>query len=214
MQIYCTVLLESYLNVDWRLCRGCCVMTLALWSRGHPTRHKTKPLFWSSSMADIVPLCPRSSGPLCFIYNVLSPRILHYPDPPRVSPAFIGLSPLSLSAIAVSIGICAQRARRQSRPPSEKIPANGSGSLIYMETGRANRESAHERILTPLSNGCERYGVLGSAYNQHNIEGALILILYFEVVQIRISWTFRIDRIFPPSRLVENNSRVKCRRER
>lgn len=152
---------------------------------------------------------------VCFIYNALSPRILHYPDPPRVSPAFIGLPPLSLSATAVPDGICAQRARRQSRPPSEKIPANRRGSLIYIETGRANRESAHERILTPLSNGCERYGVLGSAYHQHNIEGALILIPYFEVVQIRISWTFRIDRIFPPpSRLVENNSRVKCRRER
>lgn len=42
------------------------------------------------------------SGPLCFIYNILSlSLILHYPDPPRVGPAFIGLSPLSLSAIAV-----------------------------------------------------------------------------------------------------------------
>lgn len=136
-------------------------MPLALWSRTQPTRRKTKLLFCSSSMADIVPLCSRSSGPLCFIYNVLAPRILHYPDPPRASAASIGPSPLSLSAIAASDGICAQRARRQSRPPSEKIPANGSGSLIYIETGRANRESAHERILTPLSNGCERYGVLG-----------------------------------------------------
>lgn len=41
---------------------------------------------------------------LCvFIYNILSfsSLILHYPDPPRVGPAFIGLSPLSLSATAV-----------------------------------------------------------------------------------------------------------------
>lgn len=53
-------------------------------------------------MADIVPLCPFFSGPLCFIYNILSlSLILHYPDPPRVGPAFIGLSPLSLSAIDV-----------------------------------------------------------------------------------------------------------------
>lgn len=36
--------------------------------------------------------CAHFSGPLCFIYNVS--LILHFPDPPRVGPAFIGLSPL------------------------------------------------------------------------------------------------------------------------
>lgn len=30
---------------------------------------------------------------------------------------------------------------------------------------------------------------MGSAYNQHNIEGAQILILYSAVVEIRLSWT-------------------------
>ena len=51
-----------------------------------------------------------------------------------------------------------------------------------METESANHKSASDRILTPLPNGGGKYRVLGSAYNQHIIEGAQILILYFEVV--------------------------------
>lgn len=47
--------------------------------------------------------CARSSGPLCFIYNNIS-HVLHYPDPPRAGPAFIGLPPLSLSAAAARGG--------------------------------------------------------------------------------------------------------------
>lgn len=76
------------------------------------------------------------------------------------------------------------------------MSTNDSPADIYIETERTNQESAHERILTPLSNGCGRYRVLGSAYNQHIIEGAQILIPYFEVVVIRLSWTFSLAQIF------------------
>lgn len=76
------------------------------------------------------------------------------------------------------------------------MSTNDSPADIYIETEWTNQESAHERILTPLSNGCGRYRVLGSAYNQHIIEGAQILILYFEVVEIRLSWTFSFALIF------------------
>lgn len=39
---------------------------------------------------------------LCVLFTTFSlALILHYPDPPRDGPAFIGLSPLSLSASAV-----------------------------------------------------------------------------------------------------------------
>lgn len=34
------------------------VIALGLYSRGQPAGHKARPLFWSASMADIVPLCP------------------------------------------------------------------------------------------------------------------------------------------------------------
>lgn len=35
-----------------------CTIALVLYSRGQAAGHKAQQLFWSSSMADIVPLCP------------------------------------------------------------------------------------------------------------------------------------------------------------
>lgn len=54
-------------------------------------------------MADIVPLCPFFFSSFVFYlqHSLSLSLILHYPDPPRVGPAFIGLSPLSLSAVDV-----------------------------------------------------------------------------------------------------------------
>lgn len=74
-----------------------CMITPVLYNR--ETLQDTM-LFWSSSMADIVPLCP-FFWPFVFYLQHSVSLILHYPDPPRVGPAFIGPSPLSLSAIAV-----------------------------------------------------------------------------------------------------------------
>lgn len=86
-----------------------------------PTRFSGAPL-WPTLYHCVV----RISGPLCFIYNAWS-RILHYPDPPRVGPAFNWL----VSTFPRDRG-------RVLRSAWKGRGANHIEGLIYMETTRTN----------------------------------------------------------------------------
>lgn len=93
--IHCVVLhTVMFLKGLWLPCfEMLCVISLVLCSRETPARHNAFQLFWISSMADIVPLCPCFWSFVFYLQHSLH-LILHYPDPPG--------------------GICAQRARSQS----------------------------------------------------------------------------------------------------
>lgn len=101
---HCIVLPLSWSNRVWCLCYDGCLVCNNSSSLEEGTLCKTQS---TAALLELVysrycAIVTVFSGPLCFIYNILSRSlILHYPDPPRVGPAFIGLPPLSLSAIAV-----------------------------------------------------------------------------------------------------------------